>query len=115
MSLTTFIRIVALLSVLVLLASGAAAAGHHHEEDDIRHDCALCAVGSLNPFVGVQSAPSPRLVAAPSVLPASQGLSLGMLYGAHLLSRAPPLIGLRTPQIPCATASFVRDPRVQQL
>ena len=115
MGLSTFIRIVALLSVLVLIASGAAAAGHHHEDENVRHDCGLCTVGSLNPFVDAQSAPSPCLAPAPSVPPGPQGPSQCMLYRAHLLSRAPPLMGLRTLQIPCATASFIRDPRVQQL
>ena len=91
MSLTTFARIVTLLSVLLLLGSGAAAAGHHHEDDDVRHDCAVCTAGFLNPFVGAQSAPSPRLTAAPPVPPASQGRPLGRLYRAHLLSRAPPV------------------------
>ena len=115
MSFTTFIRIVALLSVLAMLGIGVATAGHLHEEDDVRHDCALCTVGSLHPFVDAQAVPSPCLATAPSVPPGPQGPSQCMLYRAHLLSRAPPLIGLRTLQIPCATASFVRDPRVQQL
>ena len=91
MSLTTFTRIVALLSVLLLLGSGAAAAGHHHEDADVRHDCAVCKAGSLNPFVGAQSAPSPCLTAAPPVPPASHEGPLGTLYRAHLLSRAPPV------------------------
>ena len=92
MSLTTFTRIVALLGVLALLGSGAAAAGHHHEEADVRHDCALCTAGSLNPFVGVHAATAPCLAAAPSVPTASQGPPLYKLYRTHLLSRAPPVL-----------------------
>lgn len=92
MSLTTIIRIVGLLSVLVLLASGVVAAGHHHEDDDARHDCALCTAGSLNPFLGLQSTPSPRLAAAASVSPGPQGPLPYRLYRAHLLSRAPPVL-----------------------
>lgn len=90
MSLTTFIRIVALLSVLVLLGSGAGAAGHHHEDEDVRHDCALCTVGSPNPFVDAQSVPSPCLATALSLPFNPQGPLLCELYHAHLLSRAPP-------------------------
>ena len=91
MSLTTFLRIVVLLSVLVLLGSAAAATGHHHEDDDVQHDCALCTAGSLTPFVGAQFDPSPCLAAAPSLSPNPQGPPLGALYRAHLLSRAPPV------------------------
>ncbi len=85
-------RIVALLSVLILLGSGVATAGHHHEDEDVRHDCALCAAGSLNPPADPQSAPSPRLAAALSYPPGPQGPPLCTLYHAHLLSRAPPIL-----------------------
>ena len=88
---TTLTRAIALLSVLVLLGSGAAAAGHHHEDDDVRHDCALCTVGSLNPLVDAQSVPSPCLATALSLPFSPQGPLRCELYHAHLLPRAPPL------------------------
>lgn len=92
MILSTLTRIVALLSVLVVLGIGAVAAGHHHEGDDVRHDCALCAAGSLNPFVGAQSALSPSPMAALSLPPGLQGPPRWTRYRAHLLSRAPPAL-----------------------
>ena len=91
MSLTTFTRIVALLSVLILLGSGTMAAGHRHEDEDAQHDCALCTVGFLNLFVDAQSIPSPCLATAPSLPPGSQGPPLCARYRAYRLSRAPPI------------------------
>ena len=89
----SLIRIVALLSVLVVLGISAAAAGHLHGEDgDVRHDCALCAAGSLGPFVDAQPAPSSSPTAALSYPPDPQGPPLYALYRAHLLSRAPPVL-----------------------
>ena len=86
-------RIVALLSVFVVLGIGAVTAGHlHDEDDDVRHDCALCAAGSLGPFVDAQPAPSPSPTAALSYPPDPQGPPLYAFYRAHLLSRAPPVL-----------------------
>ena len=90
MTLVSLTHIAALLSVLVLLGSGAVAAGHHHEDEDVRHDCALCTAGSLNPFVDAQSVPSPCLATALALPFSPQGPLLCELYHAHLLSRAPP-------------------------
>ena len=85
--------IVALLSVFVVLVVAAATAGHHHdEEDEVRHDCALCTVGSLNPVVDAQRTSSIYPTAVPSPPPAPQGPPLCALYRAHLLSRAPPAL-----------------------
>ena len=111
MTLTALTRVVALLSVLVVLGAGAATAGHHHEEEGVQHDCALCTVGSLNPFVGAQSDLSPCLAAALSLSPGPQGPPLCALYRAYLLSRAPPRMSAARPQILFATASFVRAPK----
>lgn len=91
MTLVSVTHIVTLLSVLVLLGSGAVAAGHHHEDEDVRHDCALCTVGSPNPFVDAQSVPSPCLATALSLPFSPRGPLLCELYHAHLLPRAPPL------------------------
>ena len=91
MALASITRAVALLSVLLLLGIGIVAAGHHHEEDEVRHDCALCAAGSLNPSIGAQFAPSSCLTAACSQLPGPQGPPLCMLYRGCLPSRAPPV------------------------
>ena len=91
MALASLTRAVALCSVLLLLVIGAVAAGHHHEDDDVRHDCALCAAGSLNPSIGSQSATSSCLTAAHFQLPGPQGPPLWALYRGCLLSRAPPV------------------------
>ena len=91
MAFKSLTRAAALLGVLLLLVVGTAAAGHHHEDDEVRHDCALCAVGSLNPLVGAQSAPSPCWAATCSLPPGPQGPPLWSLYRGCLLSRAPPV------------------------
>ena len=91
MALASLTRAVALCSVLLLLVIGAAEAGHNHEDDDARHDCALCAAGSLNPTIGVQSATSSCLTAAHFQLTGPQGPPLCALYRGCLLSRAPPV------------------------
>jgi len=88
---TTLTRAIALFSVLVMLGIGFATAGHLHEDEDVRHACALCTVGSLNPFVDAQSVPSPCLATALSLPFSLQGPLRCELYHAHLLSRAPPL------------------------
>lgn len=91
MALASLTRAVALCSVLLLLVIGTAAAGHHHEDDEVRHDCALCVAGSLNPSIGAQSDASPCLTAACSQLPGPQGPPLCARYRGCLPSRAPPL------------------------
>ena len=91
--LTRIVTLLSVLAVLAVLGSGAVTAGHLHDEDDnVRHDCALCAAGSLGPFVGAQPAPSPSPTAALSYPLEPQGPPLCALYRAHLLSRAPPVL-----------------------
>ena len=91
MVLASLTRVIALLIIALLPATGAAEAGHHHEDDDVRHDCAMCAAGSLPPLIGAYSAPS----ACPKVVcflpPDPQGLPPGSPYRDCLPSRAPPV------------------------
>ena len=84
-------RAVALLSIVLLLGVSAAEAGHHHEEDDVRHDCAMCAAGSLTPLIGAHSAPSACATAVCSLPPSPQGPPLCAPYRDCLPSRAPPV------------------------
>ena len=84
-------RAVALLSIVLLLGVSAAEAGHHHEEDEARHDCAMCAAGSLTPLIGAHSAPSACATAVCSLPPRPQGPPLRAPYRDCLPSRAPPV------------------------
>lgn len=94
MTFTTLARIFALLSVLVMLGTAAATASHFHDDEDhARHDCALCTAAFLIPSIGAQPASSPFPAAALPLPPDPQGPPLCVLYRAHLLSRAPPVLG----------------------
>ena len=90
MVLVSLTRVAALLSALLLLAVSAAEAGHHHEEDCARHDCALCAAGSLTLLIGAHSAPFACPTAVCSLPPGPQGPPLCAPYRDCLPSRAPP-------------------------
>ena len=91
MALVSLTRVAALLGILLLLAVSAAEAGHHHEEDEARHDCAMCAAGSLTPLISAHSAPSACPAAVCSLPPSPQGPPLCAPYRDCLPSRAPPV------------------------
>ena len=84
-------RLVALLSIVLLLAVSAAEAGHQDEDDCVRHECAMCAAGSLTPLIGAQSAPFAGAAAACALLPGPPARLLCAPYRDCLPSRAPPV------------------------
>ena len=85
-------RVVTSLIIVLLLAVSAAEAGHHHEEVEARHECAICAVGSLTPLIVAHySAPFACPTAACALPPGPQGPPLCAPYRNCLPSRAPPV------------------------